>query len=119
MGKSLKAVSDSKEIDAFLNQAREVATTSANTARLMFAMDATASRSPTWDHASAYMSPKDAKKMDLFIQYGIAAGVQAFQDSGLEVTEQNASRIGAYSRPPKFNVGSPLAPMDLNSFSSR
>ncbi len=44
--------------------------------------------------ASAYMSPKDAKKMDLFIQYGIAAGVQAFQDSGLEVTEQNASRIG-------------------------
>ncbi|NWL16042.1 beta-ketoacyl-ACP synthase II [Pseudoalteromonas sp. Scap03] len=44
--------------------------------------------------ASAYMSPKDAKKMDLFIQYGIAAGVQAFQDSGLEVTEQNATRIG-------------------------
>ena len=38
--------------------------------------------------------PKDAKKMDLFIQYGIAAGVQAFQDSGLEVTEQNAARIG-------------------------
>ena len=39
--------------------------------------------------ASAYMTKKDTKKMDLFIQYGIAAGVQAFNDSGLEVTEQN------------------------------
>jgi 3-oxoacyl-[acyl-carrier-protein] synthase II len=44
--------------------------------------------------ASAYMTKKDTKKMDLFIQYGIAAGVQAFNDSGLEVTEQNAERIG-------------------------
>lgn len=44
--------------------------------------------------ASLYMSTKDTKKMDLFIQYGIAAGVQAFKDSGLEVTEQNAERIG-------------------------
>ena len=44
--------------------------------------------------ASAYMSPKDAKKMDLFIQYGIAAGVQALQDSGLEITEENATRVG-------------------------
>ncbi|WP_351061867.1 beta-ketoacyl synthase N-terminal-like domain-containing protein, partial [Psychrobacter sp. TB20-MNA-CIBAN-0197] len=42
----------------------------------------------------AYMPAKDAKKMDLFIQYGIAAGIQAFKDSGLEVTEQNATRIG-------------------------
>ncbi len=33
--------------------------------------------------------------MDAFIQYGIVAGVQAMQDSGLEVTEENASRIGA------------------------
>jgi 3-oxoacyl-[acyl-carrier-protein] synthase II len=41
-----------------------------------------------------YMARKEAKKMDLFIQYGVAAGVQAFKDSGLEVTEQNASRIG-------------------------
>ena len=44
--------------------------------------------------ATAYMSAKDTKKMDLFIQYGIAAGVQAFKDSGLEITEQNAARIG-------------------------
>ena len=32
--------------------------------------------------------------MDLFIQYGMAAGIQAIQDSGLEVTEENAERIG-------------------------
>ena len=44
--------------------------------------------------ASLYMAKKDTKKMDLFIQYGIAAGVQAFKDSGLEVTEENAERIG-------------------------
>ena len=41
-----------------------------------------------------YMSKKDARKMDLFIQYGIAAGVQALKDSGIEVTEENAARIG-------------------------
>ncbi|MEM0514718.1 beta-ketoacyl-ACP synthase II [Pseudoalteromonas sp. YIC-827] len=44
--------------------------------------------------AEAYMAKKDAKKMDLFIQYGIAAGIQALDDSGLEVTEANAERIG-------------------------
>jgi 3-oxoacyl-[acyl-carrier-protein] synthase II len=42
-----------------------------------------------------YISRKDARKMDAFIQYGVAAGMQAMQDSGLEVTEANASRIGA------------------------
>ncbi|KKO44224.1 3-oxoacyl-ACP synthase [Arsukibacterium ikkense] len=42
-----------------------------------------------------YFPAKEAKKMDLFIQYGVAAGMQAFRDSGLEVTEQNAPRIGA------------------------
>lgn len=41
-----------------------------------------------------YISPKDAKKMDPFIHYGIAAGIQAVGDSGLEVTEENAERIG-------------------------
>lgn len=41
------------------------------------------------------ISRKEQRKMDLFIQYGIVAGVQAFIDSGLEVTEQNAHRIGA------------------------
>ncbi|MFD2180437.1 beta-ketoacyl-ACP synthase II [Veronia pacifica] len=41
-----------------------------------------------------YLSKKDARKMDLFIQYGIAASVQALKDSGLEISEQNADRIG-------------------------
>ncbi|TKF23801.1 beta-ketoacyl-ACP synthase II [Vibrio genomosp. F6] len=41
-----------------------------------------------------YMSKKDARKMDLFIQYGIAAGIQAFSDSGLTITEENAPRVG-------------------------
>ncbi len=41
-----------------------------------------------------YLKPKDAKKMDTFIHYGMAAGIQAIEDSGIEVTEQNAERIG-------------------------
>ncbi len=41
-----------------------------------------------------YIKPKDQKKMDTFIHYGIAAGVDAIRDSGLEVTEANAERIG-------------------------
>ncbi|WP_323084400.1 beta-ketoacyl-ACP synthase II [Providencia alcalifaciens] len=40
------------------------------------------------------ISRKDAKKMDPFIQYGIAAGYQAIKDAELEVTEANATRIG-------------------------
>ena len=41
-----------------------------------------------------YMSEKDARKRDYFIQYGMAAAMQAIQDSGLQVTESNAQRIG-------------------------
>lgn len=41
-----------------------------------------------------YIKPKDQKKMDAFIHYGIGAGVDAIRDSGLEVTEANAERIG-------------------------
>jgi 3-oxoacyl-[acyl-carrier-protein] synthase II len=41
-----------------------------------------------------YIPKKDAKKMDLFIQYGVAAGIQAFIDSGMEVNESNAARVG-------------------------
>ena len=44
--------------------------------------------------AQDYMARKEAKKMDLFIQYGVAAGVQAFKDSGLEISESNSTRIG-------------------------
>ncbi|HAV5983542.1 beta-ketoacyl-ACP synthase II [Serratia marcescens] len=42
-----------------------------------------------------FISRKDARKMDAFIQYGIAAGMQAMQDACLDITEANASRIGA------------------------
>jgi len=41
-----------------------------------------------------YISEKDAKRMDGFVHYGIAAGCQAFEDSGIEVTAENAERIG-------------------------
>jgi 3-oxoacyl-[acyl-carrier-protein] synthase II len=41
-----------------------------------------------------YMSPKDARRMDAFMQYGVVAGIQAMRDSGLVVTEANAQRIG-------------------------
>lgn len=41
-----------------------------------------------------YMTEKEARKKDLFIQYGIAAAVQAIKDANLEVTEENAFRMG-------------------------
>ncbi|MFI3246796.1 MAG: beta-ketoacyl-ACP synthase II [Ferrimonas sp.] len=42
-----------------------------------------------------YLSKKDARKMDLFIQYGLAASLQAIDDAQLSITEANAHRIGA------------------------
>jgi 3-oxoacyl-[acyl-carrier-protein] synthase II len=48
---------------------------------------------------SAYLSSKEARHMDTFIHYGLAAAIQAWKDSGLEVTESNAERIGV-------NIGS-------------
>ncbi len=41
-----------------------------------------------------YVSEKDAKKMDKFIHYGMAAGCQAIEDAGLTIDESNAKRIG-------------------------
>ncbi len=43
----------------------------------------------------AWMAPKDVKKMDPFIHYGVAASLMAMRDAGLEVNEGNAERIGA------------------------
>ncbi|MDH5435643.1 MAG: beta-ketoacyl-ACP synthase II, partial [Gammaproteobacteria bacterium] len=40
-----------------------------------------------------YMPAKEARKMDTFIHFGIAAAKQAFDDSGIEVTDANAHRI--------------------------
>ncbi len=53
-----------------------------------------------------YLNPKEARRMDLFIQYGMAAGIQAIRDAGLEVTEANAERIG-------INIGSGIGGLPL------
>lgn len=53
-----------------------------------------------------YIPAKEARHMDAFIHYGIAAGMQAMQDSGLVVTEENATRIGV-------NVGSGIGGLPL------
>lgn len=55
---------------------------------------------------SAYLSPKEARRMDSFIHYGLAAGIQAFRDSGLEVTEANTDRIGV-------NIGSGIGGLPM------
>jgi 3-oxoacyl-[acyl-carrier-protein] synthase II len=41
-----------------------------------------------------YLSAKEARRMDAFMQYGVVAGIQAMRDSGFVVTEANADRIG-------------------------
>ena len=43
-----------------------------------------------------YLTEKDARRMDRFMHLGMAAGIQAIKDSGLEVTEQNAEQIGVF-----------------------
>ncbi|HEX5394306.1 MAG TPA: beta-ketoacyl-ACP synthase II [Rhodocyclaceae bacterium] len=55
---------------------------------------------------STYLSPKEARRMDTFIHYGMAAGIQAFRDSGLEVTEENAYRMGV-------NIGSGIGGLPM------
>jgi 3-oxoacyl-[acyl-carrier-protein] synthase II len=44
--------------------------------------------------ATKYLSPKDLRKTDPFIHYGVAAGVEAIRHSGLEITEENGHDIG-------------------------
>ncbi|MDC0541874.1 beta-ketoacyl-ACP synthase II [Methylophilaceae bacterium] len=41
-----------------------------------------------------YLNPKDARRMDTFIQFGLVAALEAFNDSGLEVNDANDDRIG-------------------------
>jgi 3-oxoacyl-[acyl-carrier-protein] synthase II len=48
---------------------------------------------PNFD-ASQYMPAKESRRMDVFMQYGVAAGVQAIADAGLEVTDANRARVG-------------------------
>ncbi len=54
----------------------------------------------------AYIVPKEARHMDVFMHYGIAAGVQAFKDSGLQITEANRDNIGV-------NVGSGIGGLPM------
>ena len=44
--------------------------------------------------ATQYLPKKDLRKFDTFIHYGMAAGIQAMEDAGLEITEENAGRVG-------------------------
>ena len=41
-----------------------------------------------------YLNPKDSRRMDTFMQFGLVAGIEAIKDSGLEVTDENSERIG-------------------------
>jgi len=45
-------------------------------------------------NAEDYMSPKDVRRFDPFVPFGFAAGVQAFKDAGVTVTDENCARIG-------------------------
>jgi len=53
-----------------------------------------------------HLSPKDARRMDIFIQYGLVAGIEAVKDAGIEVTEENAERIGV-------NIGSGIGGLPM------
>ncbi len=53
-----------------------------------------------------YLTAKDARRMDVFIHYGLAAGIEAIKDAGIEVTEQNAERIGV-------NIGSGIGGLPM------
>ncbi len=55
---------------------------------------------------SQYISPKEARRMDTFIHYGMAAGLQAWRDAGIDVTPENAERLG-------INFGSGIGGLPL------
>lgn len=53
-----------------------------------------------------YLPARDARRMDVFIHYGMAAAIDAIKDAGIEVTEQNAERIGV-------NIGSGIGGLPM------
>lgn len=57
-------------------------------------------------NVTQYLPAKDARRMDRFIHFGLVAGMEAFKDSGIEVTEQNAVRIGV-------NIGSGIGGLPM------
>lgn len=56
--------------------------------------------------AAKYLNPKDARRMDTFIQYGLVAAIEAVKDAGFEVTEANSERIGV-------NIGSGIGGLPM------
>jgi len=56
--------------------------------------------------ATQYLPAKDARRMDRFIHFGLVAGIEAFKDSGLQISEQNAERIGV-------NIGSGIGVLPM------
>lgn len=57
-------------------------------------------------NAEDHISAKDSRRMDTFIQYGLAAAIEAVKDSGIEATDENAERIGV-------SIGSGIGGMQL------
>ena len=55
---------------------------------------------------TAYLSAKEARRMDTFIHYGMAAGIQALRDAGLDAAQADAERIGV-------NIGSGIGGLPL------
>ncbi|MCK9382414.1 MAG: beta-ketoacyl-ACP synthase II [Sulfuritalea sp.] len=55
---------------------------------------------------AAYLSAKEARRMDTFVHFGMAAGIQAFRDSGLQVSAENAERMGV-------NIGSGIGGLPM------
>jgi 3-oxoacyl-[acyl-carrier-protein] synthase II len=55
---------------------------------------------------AAYVGPKEVRRFDTFIHYGVAAGLQAVRDSGLDLAKENLERIGA-------NIGSGIGGLPL------
>ncbi|HLD09354.1 MAG TPA: beta-ketoacyl synthase N-terminal-like domain-containing protein, partial [Methylophilaceae bacterium] len=53
-----------------------------------------------------FLPAKEARRMDTFIQFGLAAGIEAIKDSGIVVTEENAERIGV-------SIGSGIGGLNL------
>jgi 3-oxoacyl-[acyl-carrier-protein] synthase II len=59
-----------------------------------------------------YLDRKEARHMDTFIHFGMAAGIQAIQDSGIQVTPENAERIGV-------NIGSGMGGLPMIEHTQR
>ncbi len=96
---ALRTVSSHQDIDAFLKQAQQLATPAAGNARIIFALDATASRERTWDHAchlqsEMFLETKELGK--LAVQLCHYGGLNNFSASGwLQDTNSLLNRMNS------------------------